>query len=686
MSIVLVFACVVGSYFSTLSPIITFYDRDATIELLGTSTLNVKTTTLRPVDGTILKEPGASIIGSSFYFNDGILTDGDFEVLLTATYDSTLTTSITLNGSTGAGDASYFVLNPGLLPHRVLVKGSRNRFEGLPAFVNSDAITLFDAATTLTISVQRTLDQHLVMNGGTIVLDDALLLDDFVLLKGPGKVIFDNNNLTIGKKDLLWTSTIVWQEAQNLILGARATIYGQWIFDGDAHIIGNDNTIDLTYGGTIWVKKNTKLRLSNIKIDGLGSGNFVFEDKTSEIQLFRCGIDINRNYTFTTGGVIVEGPTAIVTRDKLMTFAQNASLTVDGIHCLYDTLDYLDKDNIRTFTELGTNNLGLINGGVIRRVTGDRVGDFNVGGPVSGPIGFDNNQMVTRRKNLIINTDSVINGQGQNLVFSRLANEPIFIIKSGVNVEFQSIMLKDLPVVHIEQQVGSQLIFGEDTTIELGENGVLNSVWEFKGLVLLNGRNKTIEFGPSGKFVLRPGTTLFMDSLSLKGIKAGSIVCYDTKCTVSFGDVAWEQDASFSFTQGHFDVLGQFSIEGTGTFAMTTAKQCTVQSFGELIVNRNTTFLYAPPSNNRDLFRLTGTDSTLFLNGGTLASTTTGLRLTSGTLMIDSKSFLRNDGAKSVSQGISFGNGVASKDLTIKVEPAATLELLSGVLAYQNVN
>ena len=97
------------------------------------------------------------------------------------------------------------------------------------------------------------------------------------------------------------------------------------------------------------------------------------------------------------------------------------------------------------------------------------------------------------------------------------------------------------------------------------------------------------------------------------------------------------------------------------------------------------TFLYAPPVDKRDLLRFIDADAQLYLNGGTFASTTTGAQLTRGTLVIDSKSFMRNDGAVSLSEGISIGNGIISDDLSLKIEPAATLEILSGLLVYENV-
>jgi hypothetical protein len=76
--------------------------------------------------------------------------------------------------------------------------------------------------------------------------------------------------------------------------------------------------------------------------------------------------------------------------------------------------------------------------------------------------------------------------------------------------------------------------------------------------------------------------------------------------------------------------------------------------------------------------------SNLYLKGCILSSTTTGMRLTNGTLLAESKNFLINTGT-SLSEGICFGDGVASDDLHINLLPGATLEV-EGILDVQNVN
>lgn len=658
-----------------------FYDQDAGIEIKNTSTLEIATASLKPIDGTIVKNPGGAIIGFPIYFNNGIFSDGDFDVLLTATYDPNQSFSLLLSGTKGGGTAFYFVNNPGHIPQRIIFRGVNNRFEGLPSFVNNNTLKLADKTTTVSIALQKELNQNIILSGGTLVFDDDLILNDNVKLQDTGKVFFNGNNLVLGTKQLTWTDTLRLFDAENIVFNGDSNLTSRWSFQGNAHIIGNNNTLSLLRGGLLFVKKNSTLKISNLKIDGLGRGTIEFEDKTARVEFFECRVELETDYTFTTGGIYVSGESTIVTRDHILTFAQRSSVTIDGTSLFYDTLDFKDIDNIRTFTERNTNNYGLLNGGSIRYFSSNKIGDENFNGDTF----LDRTVTINKKRNLIVNNNTKIDGRSQTMIFARQANEPIVIVKAGKGLRFENVLLSDFPLVNTEIQAGGQIVFGNDTTLELGESAILDKVLYFEGNVLVNGNNKTIVMTPSAKLVLRSGARVIFDDIKIKGITADSLVLYDNTITVSFGDVEWTQDASYTFSHGHFEVLGNFSLLGTSTFSMATDQACIIQPIGELEINNGATFLYAPTTENRDLLALVDKNAILHLAGGTFASTTTGARLIKGTLLIDSKSYLRNDGAVSVSEGIAIGNGIIIDDLILKIEPAATLELLSGVLAYENV-
>ena len=160
----------------------------------------------------------------------------------------------------------------------------------------------------------------------------------------------------------------------------------------------------------------------------------------------------------------------------------------------------------------------------------------------------------------------------------------------------------------------------------------------------------------------------------------------DDSCTLSFYNTTWILDDNYSLTTGRFEVLSTFDIVGSNTFEYATRAQSIIQPDATLLLDMGTTLYYAPGSNNRDLLSMFDASSRLYMNGATLASTTTGLRLTNGTLIVDKKNFLRNDGAIALSQGISFGNGSSVNDLSVGIIPGANFELLTGILDYQNSN
>ena len=74
-----------------------------------------------------------------------------------------------------------------------------------------------------------------------------------------------------------------------------------------------------------------------------------------------------------------------------------------------------------------------------------------------------------------------------------------------------------------------------------------------------------------------------------------------------------------------------------------------------LIIENGVTFEYNPSIANRDLIKMAGPSSTLHLNGCTLKSTETGMRLSSGKILFDNLVTLSAEG-QTQNEAISFGS------------------------------
>jgi hypothetical protein len=105
-----------------------------------------------------------------------------------------------------------------------------------------------------------------------------------------------------------------------------------------------------------------------------------------------------------------------------------------------------------------------------------------------------------------------------------------------------------------------------------------------------------------------------------------------------------------------------------------------------LYLDNNVTFSYSPRSPRNWLFEMSDASAILHFNGACLKTTTTGLNLKAGTVLVDGQTTFYNDGARAACEGIAIGDGTSVNELGIIVMPSASLELKSGILNYANAS
>lgn len=298
---------------------------------------------------------------------------------------------------------------------------------------------------------------------------------------------------------------------------------------------------------------------------------------------------------------------------------------------------------------------------------------------------FVNDANISNDRTILVTVSSQIDGAGHALSFAR--NKPnVFTINPGLNVVLKNIVLRDFSDDAISLGAGSTLTFGDGTVIELAKNETLSRNWIFSGTACLNGLGNILDLGFFNLQILQPGR-LVMQDLFVKSMRANNIRCVGDKGSLTIRNTELFMSSNYTLSVGGMLFEQEVIVTGTNIFSYETGQTSTISTNATLFLDANSTFSYAPKRRiNRDLIAMTDVSSRLFANGCTMKSTTTGMRLTKGTLVVDGKVTMQNSGATALSQGISFGNGTAANDLTIKVLGGAKLELTSGILVYNNAS
>jgi hypothetical protein len=524
-------------------------------------------------------------------------------------------------------------------------------------------------------------------------------------------VSLQGNNIIFGTTETTWTSSIDWIHANNINLAGNMRLAGTWAFDGDATVIGNNNILDLTTWGQVRVKANSNVELNNLTLQGLGSGSLWLDDETSQLTLKNCVITLDQDYTVSAGHWVVASPSTVIVGEHYLNFLEGSMLSVaDGASLSYDPLEFNDKNNIVFLDETPVKDAGTIS--IVRTLP---LGPYRY----TTDVLLDSDTVVTvLRKLQIINSvvkqpvlvrapmkggappphedpppeepepeseaALVINGDQFSYLFARKPKSSIFTIDDDMKVVFTNISLKNFPVASDSISLGSgaKIVFDDKTTVELGDSATLTTTWQCVGQTVVYGNGKVLSLGSNGNIVLSPGASILFDNITLDGVHGYNIKCMDNRCTITFGNVLWQQDGNYSFTKGKLYVRDRLDLLGSTTFNYATSQTSTVASQAGLVVNKGMTFKYNPPLAKKNLLQFEDAKAFMKLDGATLAVTTTGMVLTHGSLRVANASVLKNQGALSNSQGVVFGDGNTAHDLTLDLAPGAILDVQSGILLF----
>lgn len=272
-----------------------------------------------------------------------------------------------------------------------------------------------------------------------------------------------------------------------------------------------------------------------------------------------------------------------------------------------------------------------------------------------------------------------IQGNGYQISLSE-GFQNLFQIDPGHTVEIENVVFTNYDENSLYLPAGSKLEF-LNSTIEFTDNRTLTIPLNLAGSVVINGYGYTLSFDIGGSLNITSGY-LSINNQVLYGLENSNLRCTNQNSTIYLQNCDLILTDTFIYRDGGL-ITQNSKILGFNTFSYESSQTFTINR--QLFLDSGVTFSYSPRVNKNNLIELSN-DSSLYMNGCSIKTTTTGLQLTKGTLIIDNQNQLYNDGATSLSQAIIWGNGNSSDNLKIEILPGANIDLMSGRLVYFNTN
>lgn len=234
------------------------------------------------------------------------------------------------------------------------------------------------------------------------------------------------------------------------------------------------------------------------------------------------------------------------------------------------------------------------------------------------------------------------------------------------------------------QKFSSGLIIG-NCKVTFDSDVIFQSSITFTGMCCVEGSDNVITLSQNGSIVIDKGASVLFKDMTLVGITGTNVRCLDSLSTISFSNAVLGFSGYTTFTQGHFDIVGDTMYTGTQVFAYQSSVASTIGKNAALFFDSGMTFSYDPSTSSKTLLQMADNSACLHLNNTQLYASAVGLQLTIGRFIIEGNCPFISDGAD-VNHGISFGNGMsASNNLNMAVIAGSGILCTCGFLVNNNV-
>ncbi len=476
-------------------------------------------------------------------------------------------------------------------------------------------------------------------------------------------------------------SQVIFGDNVFIELAGDASLDYEMVFNGNATLNGGGAVLTLTDNGKISAGSGKNLRLTDIVVRGVSAtgGQIVHKDASAVITCVDVDLQIDTNYAFNVGTVVFTGTySQVVTGPNALSFVETGKLVVDGVSLFYDTLTAPDLNNIRPSVPDGI-FFSAVNGGKIRGISslekeGDLFLDLSSNVLNQDEVLNINRRMVFRGNKSLENAFE-LDGAGFAVQMPR-SRSNVIVVPDGKSVVLKNLVLRDIAPEHIQLGASASLTFGDGVLLQLSEDCVLNSAWNFCGNVVIDGRYKNLDLSACDAGIVVVGASLLkIINANLVGLSAKKLLAVDVASSIQLVSSVLQLNGDCSFASGSLVMTNDVYLQGANRrFSFESSGSFMLKNGANLHVEPAVSLYYDNPHGDKGRFVFEDDSSQLFLHDANLISGSSGLKLDKGTLMVFGTS--RLDGI-----GMDEAHALSiSEVFNVKVQSGATLDLVGSVV------
>ncbi|MBU4270210.1 hypothetical protein KKE07_05055, partial [Candidatus Dependentiae bacterium] len=229
---------------------------------------------------------------------------------------------------------------------------------------------------------------------------------------------------------------------------------------------------------------------------------------------------------------------------------------------------------------------------------------------------------------------------------------------------------------------GSDLYF-YDTSLILNSDSVISQNFNMYGNCKIDARGNILDL-QTGQIQVGENSNLKIKNAKISGLYSTRLKNIANSSSITLQNCEMDLYGDYTFDAGSLLIKSDVVISGTNALNYTSRFTCSIDKNSSLSINNGAKFNYAPSAARNNLIYMYDKSSVLYLNNCTFSTTTTGILLTNGTLILDNNVSLSCAGLAS-SESIKFGSGVVTHDLNVILDSALNLNIYGG-FEYNNVS